>query len=207
MKMNENESITVTALSTSRTFADREALAEHVREIVEDRHAFDLKPIEIAAIRRFAELNGAATPRVREIARTTTFYAPKRPKRATKVDGRVAETKAEVEVDEVELADAQEVEWSRARESDAEAVRRMRKAAGNPTKLSRAEAWIDARQAEVAELRLRTQLAAQKLRMARARLNALELVQGRLRAEQEVRVSVEGETLTLEQFEAWKGNR
>ena len=208
--MNENESteIVVTALSRSRTFPDREALAEHVIEILDHRGGV-YDPLEVRCIQELARLNGGGgDPRVLWLAaKTKLFSPPARPKIKSPLDGRIAETEREAQEAEAKWIAAKEAWRPRARELEEKAALRLRKAAGNPTRIAAAQSWIDAGQAEVAVLAAAEQLASTSLRMARARLTALHAAASRWRSDQEVRLVVEGKTLTLEQYAEWKRNR
>jgi hypothetical protein len=190
------------------------ALADRVLEM-EGRQWFDLSPADLRDIQRADEAINGVSPanlppetliRLREIARTSRFYSPERPRIETPFKARLAETKREVEAAEATWATCNEVWRQRARQLEAKAALRFRKASGNPTRMAAAQSWADAGRAEVAALEAAWRVCDTASRMARARLNALQLSADRWRHDQEVRVSAGGETLTLQQFDAWKKN-
>jgi len=195
----KDEKITVEALGRERAFTEEE-LAEAVCAL-EDRNWFDLAPIDIAMIQTLAELNGAAAPTVREIARSTRFYSPERLKETTGLDGKCDAADEAIEPARAEAEADKEKMWAQERACDAEARKRLHETRGNPTKLSRAMDWVERTQAEIAGLRAQAMLSDAKLRRRIAAANALKLARDRLRQEQRVRVVHEGRTLTLAEFE------
>ncbi len=186
--MNEDvHEITVEAIGKRVSFPNREALAEHVIEILDHRGGV-YDPLEVAAIQELARLNGGGDPRVLRIAaKTELFSPPARPKVRTPLDARILATEAEEVAAEARWIAAEKTWRSRAHELEGKAALRLRAAAGNPTKLAGAQSWADARRAEVAALAAESGLAASTLRMARARLNALKLTADRWRVEQDLR--------------------
>jgi len=203
--IEENETISVTALGRSQEFAGVEDLAGHVAEVLEHRHGiFD--SLELACIAELARQNGAERPRVEEIARRTSFFEPQRAKGPTPLDARIDEAAAKAQEAEAALAEANEAWRAAAREADLEYRQRLHKAAENPARLIGAQRWAEGRQAQVRALEAEFRAADDARRRARARANALELAQGRWRYDEAVRLSVPGkaEPLTLAAFAAYR---
>jgi len=190
----------------NREFADVEALAARVAELIEHRHGiFDAQ--ELAEIKELARRNGASRPEVERIARQTSFFEPRRDKIPTPLDDRIRD--AEAKADEAEAARIKANEAWRAamRAADGEYQQRLHKAAANPSRILNADRWIEGRQAHVRALEADFRGADDAARRARARLNALRLAADRWRYDQEARFfhPDASEPLTLEEFRQMRG--
>jgi len=186
-------------------FADVEALAARVGEVIEHRHGiFDAQ--ELAEVKELARQNGVERPRVEEIARRATFFEPQRERIRTPLDDRLRAAQEKAEEAEEALAEANALWRAAAREADLEYRQRLHKAAENPARLIGAQRWADSRRAQVRALEADFRAADDARRRARARANALELAQGRWRYDEAVRLSVPGkaEPLTLSAFAAYR---
>lgn len=206
----EDTTITVSALSKTRTFGGVEELAEFVTEALENRGGI-FNPFELACIGRLAELsNGGVPPRVHEIARKARFHSPTEPGRAEKLrrEGpygeRIAEAEARVQEATEAHEAAQEAQNRVAAEGEA-AVRRARDGSGsstNASKVSRVAAEHE-RAFQQATENLRD--ARRALTRATARLNALRIAADRQRYEEEARYVHEGEAVTLAELHGLQG--
>lgn len=197
---------------------DRElkGLANRVIELAR-RNWFDLSGSEMLDIQHLdAKINGVAPPgftaemttRLREIARTSRLYEPKRPEPLeTEVCGKIAETEREHEEVEAKRIEKSDVWHVMQRKFAVAAERRLEEASGNSAKLAEAWRWIDGRRVEVEATEAEFRLLDTAARLTRARLNALRLVRDRLRHEAEVQVIADGKVLSLQQFEEWKRTR
>ena len=175
----KNETITVSALSSSRTFASREELAKFVREIEDQNGSFN--PLEFRARQVLAGLDSAMD----YLAVPADKPDPKPP---TPFDDRIAELEREEEEDEAQYMGAREAWLSRLQELRAEVPRRFHGARDNSAKLSRFQNWVEEGQAQVAKLEFAFQKADRKLQRKRAALNALKIQRDRWRQEQGVRI-------------------
>ena len=187
----KNETITVSALSSSRTFASREELAEFVREIEDQNGSFD--PLEFRARQVLAGLDSAMD----YLAEPADKPDPKPP---TPFDDRIAELGQEEEGAETVYTESKEAWLTRLQELRAEAPRRFRGARDNSATLSGFQTWKQERAAELAGLEFALGKADRKLQRARARANALRIARDRWRAEQEICLVYEGEAVTLAEF-------
>jgi len=169
----KNETITVGALSSSKTFANQKELKSFV-DSVPDQWG----PLELAAKHKLAALESGAVQQV-------VSPAAKPP---TKLDEQVAGAGRELEVAEEKWTVARLAWLSRARVLENEVPGRLRRARGNPTELSRVGNWVNDGQGEVGRLRRVTEIAEKKLKRVRVKYNELKLEADRLRQEQRVRI-------------------
>jgi hypothetical protein len=185
MNRDENE-ITVSALSSAKTFANYKELDSFVDSIPNV-----YGPLEWAAREKRDALKGGGTPPPSD---------PPVPKLPTPFDDRVAALVREEEEVETVYAESKDAWLSLLQESRVEFARRLHAARDNSAKLSCLHAWKQERAAEQASLEFAFQKRDRKLQRARARTNALKIARDRWIQEQRVRVSYEGETLTVAEF-------
>ena len=187
MKRNQkNGAITVSALSSSRTFADRKELERYVAALI------DFGPLELAAKQMLAWLNGGGTSRIRAIAPP--------PKPPTPFNDRVAVLDQEEEGAGTVYAESKEAWLSRLQESRVEFGRRLSKARGSTAKLGRFQAWRQERAAELASLEFAFRKADRRLQRARARANAMRIARDRWIQEQAICLVYEGQEVSLAEF-------
>ena len=180
--------ITVTSLSSVKTFANQKELKGFVDSVPDQ-----WSPLELAAKHKLDALESGTVQQV-------VSSAAKPP---TKLDEEVAGAGQELEVAEEKWTEAQQAWLSRARVLENEVPGRLRKARGNATSLSRVGNWVNEGQGEVGRLKRATEIAERKLKRVRAKYNELKLLADRLRREQDVRISVPDHPdspLTLQEF-------
>ena len=189
--LNQNENaIIVSVPGEERTFPTREALARFVAEADDNRRGV-YSNFEYVAKRTLASLNGGGTPPPSD---------PPVPKLPTPMDDQCAVLDQEEEEVETVYSESKEAWLSRLQGLRAEVPRRFHMSRGNSAELSRFQLWLEDGQAEARNLEHAFQKADRKLQRARARVNALKIARDRWIQEQRVRVSYEGETLTLAEF-------
>ncbi len=187
MNPDRNE-ITVSALSSVKTFKDRKELRRFV-DGVPDQWG----PLELAAKHKLHALESGTVQQV-------VSPAAKPP---TKLDEQVAGAGRELEVAEEKWAEAQQARLSRARALENEVPGRLRKAQGNATLLSRVGNWVNEGQGEVGRLKRATEIAEKTLKRVRVKYNKLKFAADQLRRERDVRISVPDHPdspLTLQEF-------
>ena len=189
---NEKE-ITVTSLSSVKTFANQKELKGFV-----DGVPNQWSPLELAAKHKLDALESGGTPPPSELPD---------PKPPTRLDEQVAGAARELEVAEEKWLAARLAWLSRARVLENEVPGRLRKARGNLTELSRVDNWVNDGQGEVGRLKRATEIAEKKLKRARAKYNKLKLAADQLRREQDILISVPDHPdspLTLAEFEEFQ---
>lgn len=200
--MTDDTSITVTALDRTLEFSDRDDLAAHVEGLVGSRGGV-FGPLELAAIRKLAELgNGATPPDVKRIARATGFHGPDRgdadQRRAeTPFAGRIAELGEELEAREAEHEESRS-ELIALRDELRAADRKLSRSDLPRAERSRLEDDLRAKRRTLAELAEAEQRANRAATRARAALNAAKLAADRWLHDQEARYVLDGETVDKE---------
>lgn len=193
MKRNQkNGEITVSALSSSKTFANYKELNSFVESMA---NAFS--PLAYAAKQKRDALDAGVTPHPSD---------PPDPPSPTPFDEQCAvldEKEEDAETQYVELKEASHSQLDKLR---AEAARRFARARGNSAKVSNAQIWLESARAEHRNLEFAFRKAERKLQRSRARANLLRQARDRWRQEQQIRVVFEGQAVTLAEFEELRRN-
>jgi len=206
MKTDSSITIEIDDRKAPKTFRDVSELTEFAEAAIE-RNSLD--SYARAAIRRLASMNGAASDRVREVARTMDPIPPPRDDRGpTPFDARIVEAEAALEAARAEHHAADRRWRDRADQVQATFRQAMARAGNNIEKQLKVETDFERFTAELWDLKYEAERAREAAGRALVLFNMLQAARGRFWADRRVRIvnpdDPSGPGLTLAEYAEWR---